>query len=211
MVSQTNEQALEAAIEQALTGMTTEELKGTVQIQQTPADDLVANNGFRLGLPMDFNAQYALDEKQFWRFLEETQKPELTKLKKHNPNDWQRKLLERYDRLIKKHGVLHLLKKGLNVDDAHFNLMYPAPLASSSGTVFKNFDANIFSCTRQLNYSMANPLQEIDMVLFINGIPLVTLELKNHWTGQTARYHGQKQYREERDTKIGRASCRERV
>ncbi len=34
------------------------------------------------------------------------------------------------------------------------------------------------------------------MVLFLNGLPLVTLELKNAWTGQTARYHGQKQYRE---------------
>src|SRR5690606_18596703 len=200
MVSQTNEQALEAAIEQALTGMTTEELKGTVQVQQAPADDLVANNGFRLGLPMDFNARYALDEKQFWRFLEETQKPELTKLKKYNPADWQRKVLERYDRLIKKHGVLHLLKKGLSVDDAHFHLMYPAPLASSSEKVKQNFAANIFSCTRQVHYSLANPLQEIDMVLFLNGLPLVTLELKNAWTGQTARYHGQKQYRDDRDT-----------
>lgn len=37
------------------------------------------------------------------------------------------------------------------------------------------------------------------MVLFLNGIPLVTMELKNAWTGQTARYHGQKQYREDRD------------
>src|SRR5690554_685733 len=200
MVSQTNEQALEAAIERALTGMTTEQLKGTVQVQQTPADDLVANNGFRLGLPMDFNAQYALDEKQFWRFLEETQEPELSKLKKHNSADWQRKVLERYDRLIRKHGVLHLLKKGLQVDDAHFHLMYPAPLASSSEKVKQNFSANIFSCTRQVRYSLANPLQEIDMVLFINGIPLVTMELKNAWTGQTARFHGQKQYREDRDT-----------
>ena len=200
MVSQTNEQALEAAIEQALTGMTTEEFKGAGCVKQTPADDLVANNGFRLGLPMDFNAQYALDEKQFWRFLEETQKPELTKLKKHNPADWQRKVLERYDRLMKKHGILHLLKKGLPVDDAHFHLMYPAPLASSSEKVKRNFSANIFSCTRQVHYSLANPLQEIDMVLFINGIPLVTMELKNAWTGQTARFHGQKQYMEDRDT-----------
>ena len=37
------------------------------------------------------------------------------------------------------------------------------------------------------------------MVLVINGIPLITLELKNAWTGQPARYHGQKQYRDDRD------------
>ncbi|WP_111496167.1 type I restriction endonuclease subunit R [Marinobacter bohaiensis] len=199
MVSQTNERALEAAIEQGLTGMTTEAIMQAGKVKETPADDLVASNGFRLGLPMDFNAHYAIDEKQFWQFLEQTQQKELGKLKKHNPTDWDRKLLERYDRLIKKHGILHLLKKGLAVDDAHFHLMYPAPLASSSEKVKQNFLSNIFSCTRQVRYSLANPLHEIDMVLFVNGIPLVTMELKNAWTGQTARYHGQKQYRESRD------------
>lgn len=199
MVSNTKEQALEAAIEKALTGLTTEAVKVAGGADEIPADDLVANNGFELGLPTDFNAQYALDEKLFWRFLEHTQKPELTKLQKHNPVDFQRKLLERYDRLVKKHGILHLLKKGLQVDDAHFHLMYPAPLASSSEKVKQNFASNIFSCTRQVRYSSANPLQEIDMVLFLNGVPLVTMELKNAWTGQTARYHGQKQYREDRD------------
>jgi type I restriction enzyme R subunit len=199
VVSNTKEQALEAAIEQALTGLTTEAIKAAGGPDKIPADDLVANNGFERGLPTDFNAQYALDEKLFWRFLEQTQKPELTKLQKHNPVDWQRKLLERYDRLVKKHGILHLLKKGLPVDDAHFHLMYPAPLASSSEKVKQNFASNIFSCMRQVRYSLANPLQEIDIVLFLNGVPLVTMELKNAWTGQTARYHGQKQYREDRD------------
>ena len=207
MVSNTNEQALEAAIEQALTGTTVEAVKASggdaegaeAQVKETPADYLVGNQRFKLGLPTDFNAQYALDEKLFWRFLEHTQKPELAKLQKHNPSDWQRKVLERYDRLVKKHGILHLLKKGLPVDDAHFHLMYPAPLASSSEKVKQNFATNIFSCTRQVRYSLANPRQEIDMVLFLNGIPLVTMELKNAWTGQTARYHGQKQYREDRD------------
>lgn len=199
MVSNTKEQALEAAIEQALTGLTTEAIKVSGSADKIPADDLAANNGFELGLPTDFNAQYALDEKLFWRFLEHTQKPELTKLQKHNPVDFKRKLLERYDRLAKKHGILHLLKKGLQVDDAHFHLMYPEPLASSSEKVKENFASNIFSCTRQVRYSSANPLQEIDMVLFLNGVPLVTMELKNAWTGQTARYHGQKQYREDRD------------
>jgi len=198
MVSKTNEQALEAAIQRALTGNSIESLTPG-GVAETPADYVVANNGFKLGLPTDFNAQYAVDEKLFWQFINSTQEDELEKIKRISPNDWQRKLLERFDRLIKRHGILNLLKKGLSVDDAHFNLMYPAPLASSSDKVKQNFEDNIFSCTRQVRYSVANILQEIDMVLFINGIPLITLELKNAWTGQTARYHGQKQYREDRD------------
>ncbi len=176
MVSKTNEAALEGLIEAHLAGA----------------------NGFAIGSPADYDAHFAVDTRVFWQFLEATQPEQLDKLRKYP--DWQRKILERFDRLIKKHGILHMLKKGLAVDDAFFTLVYPAPLASSSQSVHDNFAANIFSVTRQVRYSLANPGQEIDMVLFINGIALVSLELKNPWTGQTARYHGTKQYREDRDT-----------
>jgi type I restriction enzyme, R subunit len=191
MVSNTKEIALEQAIQKHLAGWTSEELAG-----QPQPDDAAK---YRIGDPADFDSQHALDTKLFWRFLEDTQGKELEKLKSRNPSDWDRKILERFDRLIKKHGILHLLKKGLQVDDAFFVLMFPAPLASSSAKVHENFAANIFSVTRQVRYSQANPLEEIDMVLSLNGLPLVTLELKNTWTGQTARYHGQKQYRDGRD------------
>ncbi|APF36754.1 DEAD/DEAH box helicase [Chelatococcus daeguensis] len=191
MVSNTREVALEQAIQRRLTGLTTEELAG----QPAPA----GHGPFRLGQPSDFDAAYALDTRLFWEFLETTQGKELAKLKARNPGDWQRKILERFDRLIRKNGVLHLLKKGLAVDDAHLTLMYPAPVASSAAKVHENFAANIFSVTRQVRYSQTNPGEEIDMVLFLNGLPLITIELKNPWTGQTARYHGQKQYRDGRD------------
>lgn len=198
MVSQTNEQALEAAIEKFLTGTCLEELK----MVKEGADDEVPfskNHGYQLGYPKDFIALYAIDDKFFWQFLQNTQSEELEKLRKSGA-DWQRKVLERFDRIAKKYGLLQLLKKGLDVDDAHLHLMYPAPLASSSDKVKQNFAENIFSSTRQVRYSLANTLEEVDMVLFINGMPFATLELKNPWTGQTARYHGQKQYRNDRDT-----------
>jgi type I restriction enzyme R subunit len=191
MVSNTKEIALEQAIQKHLTGWATEELDG--------APPTIDSAKYRIGFPSDFDAQYALDTRLFWEFLKKTQGEELEKIKSRSPSDWDRKIFERYDRMIKKHGLLHMLKKGLQVDDAFFVLMYPAPLASSSSKVHENFAANIFSVMRQVRYSQANKLEEIDMVLFINGMPLITLELKNAWTGQTARYHGQKQYREDRD------------
>ena len=204
MVSQTNEQALEAAIEKQLTGMCLEEIGidsvSTDEIHD-PQLPFSSHHGYELGFARDFNARYAMDETRFWAFLEKTQGKELEKLKRHSAglDEWQRKILERFDRLIKKYGLLHLIKKGLRVDDAHLHLMYPPPLASSSEKVKKNFAANIFSSTRQVRYSHTNPREEIDLVLFINGLPFATLELKNPWTGQTARYHGQKQYRTHRD------------
>ncbi len=193
MTSNTDERALEKAIERALTGTCLE------QLNQHDTTLLIPNHGFVVGYPTDFDKQYALDTKLFWQFLNKTQKSELDKLQKHSPKDWQQKIIERFDRMISKHGILYMLKKGLDIDDAHLELMYPAALASSSSTVKEHFEDNIFSCTRQLRYSQLKPLQELDMVLFINGIPLITIELKNPWTGQNARYHAQKQYREDRD------------
>lgn len=201
MHSQTNEQALEAAIEKQLTGTCLEYLKKKgVSVDAVNEDAAIyqTGKGYYIGQPSNFNAQFAIDAQFFWSFLESTQKEELEKLQKQS--DWKLKILNRYDRLVKKYGILHLLKKGLQVDDANFTLFYQLPLASSSQTIKDRFEQNRFSITRQLRYSIDNPREEIDLVLFINGLPIVTMELKNHWTGQNARVHGQHQYKTQRDT-----------
>jgi len=200
MTSQTNEQALESAIEKRLCGTCLEELKsqglttGTVNERH---ELYRGGNGYFIGMPGDFDARFAIDTNRFWDFLETTQTDELDKLKKQS--DWKLKIMERLDRLVKKYGILRLLRKGLEVDDAHFTLFYVQPLASSSETIIKNFESNQFSVTRQVRYSLNNPMEEIDMVLFVNGLPLATMELKNAWTGQNARVHGQNQYKHKRD------------
>lgn len=197
MVSKTNEHAFEQLIERRLTGFNLETLAAT-QAAGIPA--ATPNQGYQIGYAKDFNPQYALDERLFWQFLHATQPLELAKIEKTGA-DWQRKIIDRLDRLIKKDGVLGLLKKGFQLEDAEFCLMYPAPLASSADSVKHNFAQNILSCTRQVRYSLNNPLQEIDMVLFVNGLPIITLELKNPQTGQNARYHGVKQYCQDRDNR----------
>ncbi|MDD5372573.1 MAG: DEAD/DEAH box helicase family protein [Sulfurimonas sp.] len=176
MASQTNEEALESCIESSL-----------------------LEQGFVRGENRDFNKEYAIDEKIFWDFLESSQKDELEKLKR-DPQ-YKLKIIQRLDKMIKKYGILKILKKGLDVDDAHFTFFYIAPLASSGQETIKRFASNQFSVTRQVTFSNANPLLELDMVIFLNGLPIITMELKNHWTGQNARYHGIKQYKEDRDPK----------
>jgi type I restriction enzyme R subunit len=200
MPSQTNEAALEAVIEKRLTGTCLEEFKEKnipLNTLKEPSASYRSGNGYYIGLPEDFNIKYAIDEHRFWDFLELTQKDELAKIQRQS--DWKLKILERLDRMIKKYGILRLFRKGLDVDDAHFTLLYPLPLASSSDSIKANFEANQFSVTRQLRYSLSNPGEEIDMVLFVNGLPFATMELKNQWTGQNAKVHGQNQYKFERD------------
>ena len=205
MKSKTNEQALEATIEKALIGTCLEDIKAAghaVQEAQTISESVElyrSGNGYYLGDANDFNARYALDETRFWHFLEATQKEELEKLQR--AADWKLKILERYDRMVKKYGILRLLRKGLEVEDAHFTLLYQLPMSSSSQTVKDNFEKNEFSVTRQIRYNQENTREEIDMVVFINGLAIATLELKNQWTGQNAKVHGIKQYKVDRDAR----------
>ena len=190
MRSKTNEVALEISIQTTLTGTSLEAQKEGNETIITP------NSGYQLGYAKDFDAHFAIDKRFFWEFLEKSQPKELEKLQ--TSANWQRKILERFDRIMKQSGILRILREGLTVDNAHFRFHYPAPLASSAKAVHEDYQQNIFSVTRQVSYSLLNAREEIDLVLFINGIPFATVELKNAWTHQTARYHGIRQY-EERD------------
>jgi len=174
MVSKTNEQALENCIKTAL----------------------VEHAGYQEGSPADFDREFAIDREKFWRFLETTQAEELAKLK-DRPN-WQRLILERCDRKIKKDGILSVLKKGLSIDDAHLTLLYSLPYNDTNPAVLENFEKNIFSITCQVHYSESDAGLSIDIVLFLNGLAIGTMELKNPWTDQTV-YHAKKQYREDRN------------
>jgi type I restriction enzyme R subunit len=200
MPIKTNEQALEATIEKRLTGSCLEELKVQnidLNTLNERAELYRSGHEYYIGIPEDFNAKFAIDEERFWHFLQKTQKVELAKLQKQS--DWKLKILERLDRMIKKYGIIRILRKGIDVEDAHFTMLYPLQLASSSEKVRMDFESNEFSVTRQLRYSNSNLAEEIDMVLFVNGLPFATMELKNHWTGQNAKVHGQNQYRFKRD------------
>mgnify|MGYP002777012028 CR=1 FL=1 len=76
-------------------------------------------------------------------------------------------------------------------------MLYSLPYNDANPAVLENFERNIFSVTRQVRYSESDPNLSIDLVVFLNGIAIATLELKNPWTNQTV-YHA-KQYKSDRD------------
>jgi len=98
MVSKTNEQALEASIEKYLTGTCLEEQATTRNgVTELPSGP---NHGYQLGRVQDFNARYAIDTRCLWQFLEASQSDELERLKQRY-EDWDLRILERFDRLAK--------------------------------------------------------------------------------------------------------------
>jgi len=109
MSSNATESALEACIERYLTGGVSGEAdsKG---VSQPPSGESYASKGYFRGKATDFNAEFAIDEAKFWQFLESTQATELAKL--HYKPDWERQILERLHRKLKKDGILGCPEEG---------------------------------------------------------------------------------------------------
>ncbi|MEE3453361.1 type I restriction endonuclease subunit R [Dialister sp.] len=93
-------------------------------------------------------------------------------------------------------NILDVLRKGLKTQGVHFDFVYWKPETGINEENLARYEGNILRCVRQLHYSSENE-NSLDMTLFVNGIPLVVLELKNQLTGQSIE-NGKKQFREDR-------------
>ena len=194
-IAATNEQAFEWLIERALTGTTLEERKAHPEQYQDIDHQTPGGAGYYWGKPDDFDKKLCFDRRRLWAFLESTQQEELDKLV---GGDYHKTVEDELSRYIDSHGTLEVLKKGLDVAHIHLTLFYPKPAASDSQASKEKYATNQFSVTRQQTYSFIHAGYEIDMVIYINGLPIITMELKNPWTGQTAKVDGQNQYIKER-------------
>ena len=197
MASKTNEQAFEALIEKALVGSTSEERAATGQTDvgaQTPSPEQ-----YYWGRPADMDKKCAIDQYRLMEFLKATQQDVLDE---YVGADLIKDVLKQIDHQLHVFGIVQVLRDGVDINNIHLTLFYPKPSAADSDISKKQYAGNQFSITRQQTFSTTNAGLEIDMVLFVNGLPLFTFELKNPWTHQTAKYDGQKQYKSpERDPK----------
>ena len=131
------------------------------------------------------------------RFIQMTQLQAYQKLERQYGRDTPDKLLNRVSREIKNRGVLDVLRRGVKDRGCSFNLTYFLPSSGMNPDHQQLYAQNRFSLTRQLKYSERNE-KSLDMVLFLNGLPLVTMELKNSLTGQVFT-DAEKQYQTDRD------------
>lgn len=160
-------------------------------------ESLVNDNGYEQGITTDYNKEYAIDEGRLFRFLNATQPDKVKELRITENELEKEKFLRQLDKKMRTAGVIELLRNGLRYKHLKLDLYYVRPS-------FFNEDAaalyaeNIFSVIRQLQYSKSNPLLALDLCLFLNGLPIVTMELKNQFTKQTYR-DAIKQYQTDRD------------
>ena len=158
---------------------------------------LIESNGYIKRDSKSYNKELCLDEELLFRFLERSQKEALDQLKKRIGVDYQKQLSHRLYKQIAQKGIVHILREGISENGVRFDLLFDKPQTDYNPLSTKRYQENIFSVIRQLYYSTKNR-KSIDMVIFVNGIPMITIELKNELSGQNI-YDGIEQYKKDRD------------
>ena len=167
-------------------------------LEKIIVDWLRDKNGYEQATPHEYNKTYALADSWVERFVTATQPDKVNSSMCFASPSERQKFFTRLANEITKRGVVDVLRKGYKFNGSTFDLYYPLPsqLNPSAKAAYKQ---NIFGVIRQVMYSTQNS-NEIDFVVFINGLPLATFELKNNYTGQTYE-NAIKQYQTDRDPK----------
>ncbi len=156
---------------------------------------LTENQGYTETLPADFDGEFCLNTKQLLSFIEQTQPEAFEMIQRKG----ERAFLVRLDEKLKELGVVEVLRKGVKHFDKTIDLFYKQPSSKLNPKDLANYNANHFSVTQELVYSLENA-NRLDLTIFLNGIPVITSELKNPLSGQTVQ-HGIRQYQTDRDPK----------
>ena len=146
-----------------------------------------------------YNKSLCLIPNETLQFIQLTQLEAYQKLERQYGEETSVKLLDRVSKQIARRGVLDVLRKGVRDRGCDFKLTYFRPSSGMNPDHQRFYAQNRFSLIRQLHYSERNE-KSLDMVLFLNGLPLATMELKNSLTGQVMA-DAEKQYRTARDSR----------
>jgi type I restriction enzyme R subunit len=168
---------------------------------------LVTQNDFVLrgcnesGIPVkdkDFDRTMALDLGLMQQFIENSQPKEWNQLVDLYGTEAIRLFAKRVDLEIQKIGVLQVLRDGVTDRGVHVEFKFNKPNSTLNTAHHELYLKNVFSVQRQVYFSPKDQ-RSVDLVLFLNGLPIITMELKNQLTGQNYS-HAVRQYKTDRSS-----------
>jgi len=195
MTSDTSERGLEILICKALTGSdcAPTATRGQTHEESTPYTPF----GWVPSKPADYDREYCIELVKLTEFFTKTQKKIATELDLSEDSPTRRKFLARLQGEISKRGVIDVLRNGIQHNQFHIDLFYGTPSLENESAI-ERFSQNKFSISRQLKYSRDETQLALDLCMFINGLPVITFELKNSLTKQTVA-DAVEQYKRDRD------------
>lgn len=194
MKTDTSEKGLEILICTALTGSSCNP-NPAIQVKES---SIPYGNCYWLpGTPNDYDRDYCVDLSHLSSFLQSTQPKIAEILDLSNDSPTRRKFLSRLQGEISKRGIIDVLRNGVQHGAHLIELFYGTP-SNGNQVAQEHYDLNRFSVTRQLKYSRDETQLALDLCMFINGLPVITFELKNSLTKQTV-FDAVEQYKRDRD------------
>lgn len=156
--------------------------------------------GYHKRRPADYDRDLCLDMEFLVKFVQATQPETWADYKKHHKQSPERDFAQGVSRHIRRKGTVYALRNVYKDSGCHFRLAYFRPNTGLNPDLQNKYQANLFSIIRQLRYRPQGDKSqpELDLVLFLNGIPIFTAELKNRLTGQTF-LDAIEQYQDDRD------------
>ena len=188
--------------------MNEEELKEKA-FEEAIEQYLISEGGYTKGNPKNFNREFALDTETLIEFVKKTQPKKWEHYETIYGSASEESFIKRFCKEVKTNGLLAVLRRGFKDRGIKFEVAYFKPANTTNAETVKLYDENILHCTRQLHYSIFNE-NSIDIVLFLNGIPVVSMELKCQFTGQTI-HNAINQYKFDRASKDAIFDFRNRV
>ena len=144
-----------------------------------------------------YSAELGIHTGALWEFIGKTQMKRWNKLLELHGGDQDiamRKFALRVASEIDSRGVLDVLRQGVKDRGVQIDLAYFRPGLTIAEGALDEYNANVLSFSRQLHFSFRDTNESVDVALFVNGLPVATVELKNPNTGQNAD-HAIAQYR----------------
>ncbi|XJZ27669.1 type I restriction endonuclease subunit R [Bacillota bacterium Lsc_1132] len=147
---------------------------------------LVQQNHYEQGINADFNQNYAIDEVRLFHFLNDTQAEAMKELHILDNAAEKKRFLDRLSKKISDDGVVEVLRKPFKYKHKSLDLYMVLP-SDGNKEASEQYQKNIFSVTQQLQYSKQHSCRALDMTIFLNGLPIMTFELKNQLTKQNVQ------------------------
>lgn len=158
---------------------------------------LITQHGFSRGESKDYDTAQALEPVRVIAFFKATQEKTWTALASIHGAETERVVLDALVKELAIKGMLKVLRHGFKCYGKKLKVAFFAPNNRLNPESWALYDKNSLSVTRQLHYSDKHT-KSLDMVLFLNGLPMITAELKNPLSGQTVE-SAKTQYKKDRD------------
>lgn len=160
---------------------------------------LLSEGGYVKGTMATYDKKRAIDMPVLIQFIEATQPKQWAKYKNIYGENAELQLYKMFQNNVAQSGLIHVLRNGIKDRGIGLKFVYFEPASGLNEELVEKYKANILTETRQFFYSTDNN-NSIDMVLSVNGIPVVALELKNQFTGQNVE-NAKHQFMYDRDPK----------